>query len=340
MSFPGQSNNSMNLKDAVLKARRALQARLSNLLGLSATERALSAPVVADPDRHGIALVAIVKDEARYIGEWIAFHTNLGVRSIYIYDNGSTDETVALAQGRKFLADVRVIPWMNFGRHIRIQTAAYNHAVANFGRRYRWMMFLDIDEFVFPKQGRDLNETMAAFDGVPAVSFPWQMFGPSGHKRRPDTLVVEAYRERAAFPFTPETASLLNYKTIADPTVIKWAHTHYCELWDDDGAMFNDAGQRFWRFDRFNLQYATAERIQLNHYFTRSYEEFEQKIAKRRVSKEGRTDHRQGLEYQLGCINRNTVRDDGAVRFAGDVKAALAIADRRTRSGFQPSASP
>ena len=220
MSFPGQSNNSMNLKDAVLKARRALQTRLSNLLGLSATERALSAPVVADPDRHGIALVAIVKDEARYIGEWIAFHTNLGVRSIYIYDNGSTDETVALAQGRRFLADVRVIPWMNFGRHIRIQTAAYNHAVANFGRRYRWMMFLDIDEFVFPKQGGDLNETMAAYDSVPAVSFPWQMFGPSGHKRRPDTLVVEAYRERAAFPFTPETASLLNYKTIADPTAI------------------------------------------------------------------------------------------------------------------------
>jgi hypothetical protein len=80
MSSPGQSNNSMNLKDAVLKARRTLQTRLSNLLGLSAKERALSAPVVADPDRHGIALVAIVKDEARYISEWIAFHATMVAR--------------------------------------------------------------------------------------------------------------------------------------------------------------------------------------------------------------------------------------------------------------------
>jgi hypothetical protein len=337
MSFPGQSNSSMLIKDAVLRARRTLHSRLSNLLGLSAKERALSAPVVADPDRHGIALVAIVKDEARYISEWIAFHANLGVRSIYIYDNGSTDETVALAQGGRLLADVRVIPWMNFGRHIRIQTSAYNHAAANFGRRYRWMMFLDVDEFVFPKEGGDLNETMAAYEGLPAVSFPWQMFGPSGHRRRPDGLVVEAYRERAAFPFSPENTSLLNYKTIADPTAIKWAHTHYCELWDDDGAMYNDAGQRFWRFDRFNPKHATAERIQLNHYFTRSYEEFEQKIAKRRVSKEGLVDHRSGLQGQLECINRRTVRDDGAARFAGDVKAVLAAAERRSRPDFHSS---
>jgi len=316
----------MSVLDSIQKVRRALKVRLSNALGSSARERALDAPVAANPDRHGIALVAIVKDEAHYISEWIAFHANLGVRTIYVYDNGSTDETVALVQGQSFQADVRVIPWMNFGRHIRVQTAAYNHAVANFGSQYRWMMFLDIDEFVFPKNGNDLNEAMAAYDGIPAISFPWQMFGPAGHKRRPDGLVIDAYRERAEFPPGREGASLLNYKTIADPTAIRWAHTHYCELWVDDGAMFNDAGRRFWRSDRFNPEHATAERIQLNHYFTRSHEEFEQKIAKRRVSKDGRSDNRAELERRLERINRKTVRDDSATRFAEDVRAALAIA--------------
>ena len=316
----------MSVLDSIQKARRTLKVRLSNALGSSASERSLDAPVVANPDRHGIALVAIVKDEAHYISEWIAFHANLGVRTIYVYDNGSTDETVALVQDQSFQADVRVIPWMNFGRHIRVQTAAYNHAVANFGSQYRWMMFLDIDEFVFPKHGKDLNETMAAYDGRPAISFPWQMFGPAGHKRRPDALVIDAYRERAEFPPGGDAVSLLNYKTIADPKAIRWAHTHYCELWDDDGAMFNDAGRRFWRSDRFNPEHATAERIQLNHYFTRSYEEFEQKIAKRRVSKDGRSDNRVELERRLERINRKTVRDDSATRFSEDVRAALAIA--------------
>jgi hypothetical protein len=319
----------MSVVDFLLNEWRNQQGRLTAKLGLfGAKGRSLQAPVRADPDRHGIALVAIVKDEASYIAEWIAFHAILGVRSVYIYDNGSTDETVVRAEGLRSLVNVRVVPWINFGRHIRVQTAAYNHALANFGRRYRWMIFLDVDEFVFPKDGGNLNETMAAYHDVPAVSFPWHMFGPSGHARRPDALVIEAFRARGPFPPGGEMKALLNYKTIADPCAIRWAHTHYCELWEDDGAMFNDAGRRFWRSERFNPDYATAERIQLNHYFTRSLEEFEAKIAKRRVSKDGRIDNRDELTSRLELLLRGAVQDDGAVRFAPGVKAALAANGR------------
>lgn len=323
----------MNFANSIRRTWRKHQGQLTAMLGWGASQRALSAPVEPDRDRNGIALVAIVKDEATYIAEWIAFHANLGVRSFYIYDNGSTDDTVAVAEAMTPLAHIRVIPWMNFGRHIRIQTAAYNHAVANFGRRYQWIMFLDVDEFVLPKEGSDLNQTMSIYEGLPAVSFPWQMFGPSGHMRRPEGLVIEAYKEKVPFPLHGEALSLLNYKTIADPTAIKWAHTHYCELWHDDGAMFNDRGQRFWRTERFNAEHATAERIQLNHYFTRSHQEFEQKIAKRRVSKEGKVDNRAHLRSQLEIIVRNAVPDNSAARFAAGVRAALAgamgSADRR-----------
>ncbi len=128
----------MNLKNAVLKAGRALQARLSNLLGLSATERALSAPVVTDPDRHGIALVAIVKDEARYIGEWNAFHTNLGVRSIYIYDNGSADETVAWLRVES--------SWLTFVSSLDEFRSAYPHSdccLQSCRRQFRPSLSLD-----------------------------------------------------------------------------------------------------------------------------------------------------------------------------------------------------
>lgn len=309
------------------KAYGTLRACLSHSLGLGLKKRSIDSRVIAAPDRCGIAVVAIVKNEAPYIGEWMAFHANLGVRSIYLYDNGSTDETVQLAEGQRLRAEVRVIPWMNFARHIRVQTAAYNHAVANFGSRYRWMAFLDVDEFIFPKYCDDLNEAMGAYEGIPAVSFPWHMFGPSGHRRRPDALVIEAYCQRTEFPPTPATLSLLNYKTIADPSAIKWAHTHYCELWENDGRMFNDAGQKFWRADRFNPAHATAERVQLNHYFTRSHEEFQAKIAKRRVSMDGRLDKRASLERRFECISRGEVCDESAARFAGGVKAALAAAE-------------
>ena len=42
-------------------------------------ELAITPPIPA-PDRHGIAIVACVKNEAAYIEEWIRFHSAVGVR--------------------------------------------------------------------------------------------------------------------------------------------------------------------------------------------------------------------------------------------------------------------
>ena len=42
----------------------------------------LPEPVPLDPKRSGIAIVAIVKDEERYIGEWLAFHILVGASAL------------------------------------------------------------------------------------------------------------------------------------------------------------------------------------------------------------------------------------------------------------------
>ena len=38
-------------------------------------------------------ICAIVKDEGRYIREWLAYHNAIGFEHFYIYDNESTDDT-------------------------------------------------------------------------------------------------------------------------------------------------------------------------------------------------------------------------------------------------------
>lgn len=43
------------------------------------------------PEREGIALVLIAKNEAPYIKEWLDFHLKQGVSHFIIYDNESTD---------------------------------------------------------------------------------------------------------------------------------------------------------------------------------------------------------------------------------------------------------
>ena len=42
---------------------------------------------------HELAIVAIVKDEAHYLKEWLDYHLAAGVDHFFIYDNDSKDDT-------------------------------------------------------------------------------------------------------------------------------------------------------------------------------------------------------------------------------------------------------
>lgn len=272
-------------------------------------------PVTPAPDRRGIALVAIVKDEERYIGEWLDYHFLVGARHIFVYDNGSTDGTVELLRAHRFADRITVMPWRNFDRSIRVQNAAYNHALANFGPDFRWMAFIDVDEFIVPKRADTLDAVLTQFEDLPALSLPWHMFGSSGHAKRPEGLVIENYLERAEFPPRADVLSLLNYKTIADPAKVRLVKTHHVELFEDADTMWNDRKEQFEYRCRFDVRNASAEAFQLNHYFARSEEEIREKIAKGRVSKDGRTKNAGLLEAQVEKLQRRTVRDETILRF-------------------------
>ena len=76
------------------------------------------------PD-HYLALCAIVRDEGPYLAEWIAFHRLVGVERFHLYDNGSTDETMAVLA--PLIADgvVTVRPW-SVPFHLHASREAYS----------------------------------------------------------------------------------------------------------------------------------------------------------------------------------------------------------------------
>ena len=45
-----------------------------------------------EPTRY-LSAVAIVKNEGRYLREWLEFQRLMGAEHVYLYDNGSTDST-------------------------------------------------------------------------------------------------------------------------------------------------------------------------------------------------------------------------------------------------------
>jgi len=236
----------------------------------------------------GLAVVTIVKDEEAYLTEWIEFHRLVGFDHFIIYDNGSTDGTRRVLAPYEDTGIATVFPWCNFSNVLNHQKAANAHAVANFGNQFRRMAFFDVDEFLFSPTHDTLIEPLEKRRDQPCVCVPWFNFGPNGHETRPQGLVIENYVERAVFPPLDEQRALLLYKTILDPTRVQTAGTHAFHFDESGPLLINENGVRIPQHLFKDRRYAASRDFQLNHYFTRSLEELEEKRRKGRADKKGK----------------------------------------------------
>ena len=274
----------------------------------------------------GLACVTILKDEAPYLDEWITFHLLMGFDHFYIYDNGSTDGTLDILARYQKSGVVTVVPWRNFSQVLHPQKAANAHAIANFCASYRWVAFFDVDEFLFSPTSETLVEALDKIGDQICVSIPWQNFGPNGHATKPDGLVIENYTEKGVFPPVPGQRSLLRYKTILDPTQVLAAGTHCFHFIDKGPVLTNERGQAMQPHQFEDVKFAVSEHFQLNHYFTRSEQELDQKRQKGRVSSKG-AKIVNFVDNRLNQYKIATCEDKTILRFLPRLKKAISGAE-------------
>ena len=275
-------------------------------------------PPRPEAGRAGLAVVLIVRNEARHIGEWARFHHWAGVRRFFVYDNGSEDGTVAAVRAALPSEALVVVPWDQLfwdgrtGREIHNQVLAYAHATRNFGGAFRWMAFIDVDEFLVPMGASDLNGALAHLE-VPSVSLPWHMFGRNGHKAAPEGGVLENYTTRAPDPMTG-LAGVRNFKTIVDPTKVTALKVHSIEV---EGRMvtWNDAGLAADMAGRERPGFYSNAHIQLNHYYTRSDAELRAKIDRGPNLTTAEADHQRRVWRKVENIEAGAIEDRAALDY-------------------------
>ncbi|MDZ4095745.1 MAG: glycosyltransferase family 92 protein [Paracoccaceae bacterium] len=284
----------------------------------SITRIAFDPPTAID-GRAGLALVLIVRNEQRHIAEWARFHALAGVAHFYIYDNGCTDATVAALRGAVAMDALTVTPWDQKlrggrrGHEIHNQVLAYAHATRNFGGHYRWMSYLDVDEFLVPKQAADLPGALAHLGACRNVSLPWHMFGRAGHMRPPEGGVLENYTRRNPDPISA-AKGLRNFKMIVDPCHVTAIKVHSIET-DGQTRTCNDAGVAFSMAARETRAFYSAAHIQLNHYYTRSDAELRAKIARGPNLTTPDADHLRRVMRKVDHIEAGEVEDLSALAF-------------------------
>ena len=267
-----------------------------------------------------LVAVAMVRNEARYIREWIEFHRLMGFQKFLIYENGSTDGTVAILENYRQEDIVEIIPWPHFLEGFGTQAMAYAHALAHIGPRTHWIAFFDVDEYMFSPQGNTISDVLKEYDDLPTLVVFWLMFGTSGRSVPGPGLLIEDYTMRAPIPSAPVRDTLLaNYKSIVKPAEVignKGAH-HF--LLDKSGLTGFDECRRPIHLNR--KKQVTADKIRINHYYTKSKADWEQRRGRKTGT--GAVLRDDFLDAAFAKVERNAVEDITILQHLGELKAAL-----------------
>jgi hypothetical protein len=164
-----------------------------------------------------------------------------GVQRFYMYSNGNPPQTYAILEPYASANYVTLIDWpdakgdqqgyMNHedAEHTS-QTRAHIHWTANFTSQTVWVLKVDTDEFVYPltKTCRTVAQALHASRSQPTIQYhiPRWNFGSSGHKTKPNGLVIESYHMTDC---ETEDTKALAWAAAIDASRDK-GHPHYFEM--------------------------------------------------------------------------------------------------------------
>ena len=267
------------------------------------------------------SICAIYKNEAD-LREWIEYHKLVGFERFYLYDNESTDGSKEMLE--PYIKDGTVV--YHYIQGNSKQFAVYNDALARYKNDTKWMAFVDIDEYICPVQTNNIKDFLKDFKKEPAVGINWVMFDSNGHKKRPNLLVIEAYtRVRANYqhPFNK------HIKSIVQPTkVLGIKNPHYCFYYGNKTAVDEKhcsigSPSNIHNCNNAFTENNSIEKIRINHYHTKSEEDYIAKIKRGYSDRTG--EQRPSVEYSEINFNEETTEDRVILKYLPELKQKLGV---------------
>lgn len=245
--------------------------------------------------------MAIIKNEGKYIKEWIEYYKLIGVTKFYIYDNESNDNTYNILYDyiQSDLVDYTYLP----GK--ARQMDAYNLALNKSKKECKYLLIVDADEFLYSKNGKNIISILnKKINGrVGGVVINWMIFGSSHYKNAPQGLVTSNYVYRSKDMF--EKNKLV--KTVCDPRKVAGILNPHFVIYVPGYYAIDMAGNKV---DGAETKKPYVSELRINHYFTKSKQEFLQKRARGMADQNKIRNLSDFKEH-----DRNDVYDNGMLKF-------------------------
>ena len=210
------------------------------------------------------AVILLIKDENRYLKEWLDWHLNLGFEHVYIYDNGEKDHVQEIVDlyAAETQQKITVIDWT--GHHTHIQQDAYNHFLSNHKKDVRWGLFIDSDEFLRFTDGEttDVNTFLRSYEDYTEVWGYEVEYDANGHE------IYENKPVRERFTRQTDVREGFYWKNFIQVNRIDSFLMHY--------AYYDESKHLLFKNEQSN-----QDLFVIDHYYTKSWEEWQKKIMER-----------------------------------------------------------
>ena len=272
--------------------------------------------------KYNLSVCAIFKNEAAYLREWLEYNLLIGVDHFYLYNNGSTDDSLIVLEPYIQKGIVTLIDWPDrndpsipadapYKWVVYTQLPAYDHACkVSAINETKWLALIDIDEFILPMQAETFTEILAKYDSFPGVALIWHTYGTSGVAQIPEkSLLIETFH-MTCHPDHPFNNKIV--KSIVKPELFE------SFSWPPHACNYKDR-QRYFICDKQDAR--------INHYINKTTENVSQSKIKNKEHMENRKLSDAEINELLGLGNE----------FEADLVIHRFAPALRQRLGFDPS---
>ncbi len=223
--------------------------------------------------KYYCSVCMIIKNDNEYLAEWLDWHIKQGVEHFYIYDHDSLQPVSEFIKELPENIRNKITVIQFGGEHDFAQHEAYNDCLNKYRAESRWIGFIDSDEMTRVKENKKLPEFLKEFENSAGLFIGWEMYGANGRVKKS----AEPVRQRFT-RLTEYTGQDGVGKVFVQPYMMRQMLTHNGYTVDGFGIVDEEhnaveCGQAW----KYGLPH---EKICIDHYYTKSYEEWIEKISR------------------------------------------------------------
>ena len=183
-------------------------------------DRALNISAVGhykpEPYKYYLSIIAMFKNEAGVMKEWIEHHIGHGVEHLYLVDDFSSDNASSILAPYIKSGKVSMhsapsihIPFRQAALYKKLFTEIYSK------NESKWVAIIDLDEFIYSPMEVDIRKVLRQHEELAVVGLNWVWFGSNGYVKQP-TSVIQSFKKRADFDVSRYPELVNHYRVLSN----------------------------------------------------------------------------------------------------------------------------